>query len=94
MGALMIKCPTTGHEFSTGIQIEEDTLERLPETTARSLCAPRSTSGRHGNLASWRVSARPPGLKRWPRASAGAGSSSPRATLPTPDQAARHSHTM
>jgi hypothetical protein len=38
MGALMIKCPTTGHEFSTGIQIEEDTLERLPETTARSLC--------------------------------------------------------
>ena len=31
MGALMIKCPITGHDFSTGIQIEEDTLE----TTSR-----------------------------------------------------------
>jgi predicted RNA-binding Zn-ribbon protein involved in translation (DUF1610 family) len=34
----MIKCPTTGHEFSTGIQIKEDSLGRLPETMAKSLC--------------------------------------------------------
>jgi hypothetical protein len=38
MGALMIKCPITGHEFSTGIQIEEDSLERLPEIMAKSRC--------------------------------------------------------
>jgi hypothetical protein len=38
MGALVIKCPITGHEFSTGIQIEEDSLERLPEIMAKSRC--------------------------------------------------------
>lgn len=38
MGALMLKCPTTGLAFSTGIQIEEDSLKQLPETMARSEC--------------------------------------------------------
>ena len=38
MGILIIKCPNTGHDFSTGIQIEEESLERLPETMAKSRC--------------------------------------------------------
>jgi hypothetical protein len=38
MGLLMVKCPTSGREFSTGIQIEEEDLERLPEIMAESRC--------------------------------------------------------
>jgi hypothetical protein len=38
MGVLMVKCPTSGQEYSTGIQIEEDSLERLPQAMARSRC--------------------------------------------------------
>ena len=38
MGVLMVKCPTSGREFSTGIQLEEEDLERLPETMAESRC--------------------------------------------------------
>jgi predicted RNA-binding Zn-ribbon protein involved in translation (DUF1610 family) len=38
MGVLMVKCPTSGREFSTGIVIEEATFEVLPETMAKSRC--------------------------------------------------------
>jgi hypothetical protein len=35
MGVLMLKCPVGGQEFSTGIQIEHDSLEMLPEARAK-----------------------------------------------------------
>jgi hypothetical protein len=38
MGVLMVKCPTSGREFSTGIVMEGATFERLPETMAESRC--------------------------------------------------------
>ena len=31
MGVLLIKCPTTGREFSTGIQVDEATLAGVPQ---------------------------------------------------------------
>jgi predicted RNA-binding Zn-ribbon protein involved in translation (DUF1610 family) len=38
MGTLMLKCPTTGQEFSSGIHIEEDSFKELPDTMAEVLC--------------------------------------------------------
>ena len=38
VGALMIRCPVTGREFSTGIETDRHTLELIPETVAQSLC--------------------------------------------------------
>jgi hypothetical protein len=38
MGVLVLKCPTTGREFSTGIHVEEDSLGRLPDTVAEAQC--------------------------------------------------------
>ena len=38
MGVLMVKCLTCGREFSTGIQIEEDSLEKLPDAPVRARC--------------------------------------------------------
>ena len=30
MGVLLVKCPVTGREFSSGIQVERDELKRFP----------------------------------------------------------------
>jgi hypothetical protein len=38
MGVLMLKCRTTGREFSTGIYTDEETFKRLPDTVTRSTC--------------------------------------------------------
>jgi hypothetical protein len=38
MGVLMLKCPTTGREFSTGIHVEEDSFKRLPDTVTKARC--------------------------------------------------------
>jgi hypothetical protein len=38
MGVLMLKCPTTGREFSTGIHLEEDSFQRLPDTVTKAPC--------------------------------------------------------
>ena len=38
MGMLMLKCPTTGREFSTGIHVEQDSFEKLPDTVAKAQC--------------------------------------------------------
>ena len=38
MGVLVLECPTTGREFSTGIPVEEDSLRRLPDTVAEAQC--------------------------------------------------------
>jgi hypothetical protein len=38
MGVLMLKCLTTGREFSTGIHLEADGLQRLPDTVTKALC--------------------------------------------------------
>jgi endogenous inhibitor of DNA gyrase (YacG/DUF329 family) len=38
MGVLMVKCPACGRESSSGIQIEEDSLEKLPDSFARARC--------------------------------------------------------
>jgi endogenous inhibitor of DNA gyrase (YacG/DUF329 family) len=38
MGVLMVKCPACGRESSTGIQIEQDSLEKLPDWPARARC--------------------------------------------------------
>jgi hypothetical protein len=38
MGVLMLTCPSTAREFSTGIFIEEDSLKKLPNTAAKARC--------------------------------------------------------
>jgi hypothetical protein len=38
MGALMLRCPTTGLEFSTGIFADEETFKKLPDTVTKSAC--------------------------------------------------------
>jgi hypothetical protein len=38
MGVLMVRCPVSGREFSSGIQIEEESLERLPDSPVKSRC--------------------------------------------------------
>lgn len=38
MGVLLIKCPTTGHEFSTGIHVDADTLSRVPQELTHTHC--------------------------------------------------------
>jgi hypothetical protein len=37
MGLLMLKCPQTGREFSTGIHIDEASFKRLPDTLTNSV---------------------------------------------------------
>jgi predicted RNA-binding Zn-ribbon protein involved in translation (DUF1610 family) len=38
MGLLMLTCPTTGREFSTGIHMDEDSLKKLPDTVTKAPC--------------------------------------------------------
>jgi hypothetical protein len=38
MGALMLKCPTTGREFSTGIFADKETFQQLPDTVTKATC--------------------------------------------------------
>jgi hypothetical protein len=38
MGVLLFKCPKTGKSFSTGIQAEGDTVEKLPQALTHSKC--------------------------------------------------------
>jgi hypothetical protein len=35
---LVITCPVTGKEFSTGIETDERSLELIPDTMAQSVC--------------------------------------------------------
>jgi hypothetical protein len=38
VAALLIKCPVTGKEFSTGIETDRHSLELIPDTVAQSQC--------------------------------------------------------
>lgn len=38
VGVLLIKCPTTGREFSTGIYVDADTLSRVPQELTHTRC--------------------------------------------------------
>ena len=38
MGVLLITCPVTGKEFSTGIETDEHSLELIPDTVVQSAC--------------------------------------------------------
>jgi hypothetical protein len=38
MGMLVLKCSTTGREFSAGIYIDQDSFERLPDTVTKASC--------------------------------------------------------
>ena len=38
VGALMIRCPETGKEFSTGIETDQQSLDLIPATVAQALC--------------------------------------------------------
>ncbi len=38
MGVLMLKCQTTGRDFSTGIYADEETFNRLPNIVAAAAC--------------------------------------------------------
>jgi hypothetical protein len=38
MGVLMLKCPQTGRESSTGLHLEEDSFKRLPDTVTKAAC--------------------------------------------------------
>jgi hypothetical protein len=38
MGVLMLQCPKTGREFSTGIHIDEESYKRLPDTVTKATC--------------------------------------------------------
>ena len=39
MGAVMIKCPDTGHTVATGIELELETFVQLPDVSARTRCS-------------------------------------------------------
>ena len=38
MGVLLIKCPNTGREFSTDIQVDVETLARVPQELTHTHC--------------------------------------------------------
>jgi hypothetical protein len=38
MGVLLVKCPVTGREFSSGIQVERDEVKRFPNSLTQSHC--------------------------------------------------------
>jgi endogenous inhibitor of DNA gyrase (YacG/DUF329 family) len=38
MAVMMIKCPITGEAVSTGIEIEADAFQELPDVSARMNC--------------------------------------------------------
>jgi hypothetical protein len=38
MGVLMLTCPTTGREFSTGFHVEEDSFKKFPDTVTKAQC--------------------------------------------------------
>jgi hypothetical protein len=38
MGLLKIRCPETGHELSTGIEVDPGSFARLPDKLAASKC--------------------------------------------------------
>jgi hypothetical protein len=38
MGVLMLKCPQTGREFSTGIHIDEASYKRLQDKVTKAAC--------------------------------------------------------
>jgi hypothetical protein len=38
MGVLMLRCPTTGRGFATGINTDEATFRRLPDTLSTAHC--------------------------------------------------------
>ena len=38
MGVLVIKCPNTGRQFSTGIHVDKETLARVPQEFTHTRC--------------------------------------------------------
>jgi endogenous inhibitor of DNA gyrase (YacG/DUF329 family) len=38
MDVLLVKCPVTGKEFSTGIETDSRSLDLIPDTLAQSHC--------------------------------------------------------
>jgi len=38
MGVLLIKCPNTGQQFSTGIHVDAETLARVPQEFTYTHC--------------------------------------------------------
>lgn len=38
MGVLVLTCPETGREFSTGIHTDEDSFKKLPNTATKASC--------------------------------------------------------
>ena len=38
MGMVMIMCPSTGQEITTGIETDEETFNCLPDVETRTLC--------------------------------------------------------
>lgn len=38
MGVLLVKCPVTRREFSSGIQVERDEVKRFPNSLTHSHC--------------------------------------------------------
>jgi hypothetical protein len=38
MGVLTLKCPATGLDFSTGINTDEATFKKLPNTVTKAAC--------------------------------------------------------
>jgi hypothetical protein len=44
MGLLMLKCPITGREFSTGIFADEETFQHLPDTVTKAAYRGKATA--------------------------------------------------
>ena len=38
MGVLLIRCPKTGRQISTGIHVDEETLARVPQEYTQTHC--------------------------------------------------------
>ena len=38
MAVIMLTCPATGRDFSTGIHTDEDNFRKLPDTVTKATC--------------------------------------------------------
>ena len=53
MGTLVFVCPTTGHEVSTGVEIERSTLRSLPRTKTAIFCPRCRTNHKLSAIWAW-----------------------------------------
>jgi hypothetical protein len=66
MGTLVFVCPTTGHEVSSGIEIERSSFRSLPRTSTAISCPHCGTNHALSAIWAWLVGEAPEGLGKTP----------------------------